>query len=46
MLGSTIPLSIWGQFDAECYLSEGPADPVFLYVVGGPGPVYPTVING
>ena len=46
MLGSTDPSSIWGQFFVRCYSSGGPAKPVCLSMIGGPGPVVPTLIYG
>ena len=38
-LGSTAPLSIWGQFAMECHSLWGPDGPVCLAVFGGPGTV-------
>ena len=46
MLGSTSPSSIWGQFFVGYYSSEVLSDPVFLDLVGVPGTVGPTGING
>ena len=42
MLGYTDPSSIWGHFPLGCYSSWVPADPVYLAVLGGKGPVGPT----
>ena len=46
MLGSTFPSSIWGRFALGCHSSWGPAEPVFLAIIGGPGPVMSTRIDG
>ena len=46
MLVYAAPLPIWGGFSVGCYFSEGPAETVCLAIVGGPGQVGPTGING
>ena len=46
MLGSTATSSIWGQFSIRCYSSGDLSEPVCLDIIGVPGPVGPTVIDG
>ena len=45
MLGSTAPLSIWGNFDVGCYSYWVPAESVFLSMIGVTIHVIPTDID-